>query len=190
MLKTIAIAPPHESELHFYTDWVESLGLNYFILKDNDVIDENVHLLLLCGGVDFGKRLERDMREHKWFMQAYSRVPIVGICRGMQMANVLLGGTLKDITNESIVHAAHKDEIVLHIVELTEGGIFQVNTRHHLAIDEKCVDFKVLAKSQDGVIEMAEGENSLFVQWHPERKEVRGEKADLIVSDWIKSKLQ
>lgn len=197
--KIIAIAPSHESELHFYTNWVESLGFNYIVLKDDDDIDENVNLLLLCGGADFGTREIRDANEERWFKQAYGRIPIVGVCRGMEMANVVMGGSLKNIDDAILQHASSsievsKDKFVkescFHSIKFrsTQTEI-KVNSRHHMAIDKVAEDFEVAAISEDDIIEMVYGKNSIFVQWHPEREEVRGEKAETIVSDWIKGKL-
>jgi gamma-glutamyl-gamma-aminobutyrate hydrolase PuuD len=194
---TVVIAPGHISERQNYIDWVNSMGFQHYFLHDDEDITDRIRLLLFCGGADFGTRELRDANEERWFRQAYGKIPVVGVCRGMQMANLLLGGSLKEVKENEVQHTSEKLEIDgvcsshsrFHDI-IYEDRTFKVNTRHHICLDKINPDFKILAVSKDDVPEMAEGKNSLFVQWHPERPEVRGTEADTIVANWIKEKLQ
>lgn len=117
-------------------------------------------------------------------------IPILGICRGAQVLNVALGGTLvQDIDAElpgSLPHTvatplhatAHEVWITrgsllwkLMLEKLAEGDACQVNSRHHQAVKTPACNFEVTATAPDGVIEAIEcrsGSFCLGVQWHPE----------------------
>lgn len=102
--------------------------------------------------------------------------PILGICRGSQILNVLLGGTLyQDIPSQLPEAHAHKG--VSHKIDLVEGGflkdIFEVdsltvNSTHHQAVKELAPGAKIAAISDDGIIEAWETPQILAVQFHPE----------------------
>ncbi|MDV7757294.1 gamma-glutamyl-gamma-aminobutyrate hydrolase family protein [Liquorilactobacillus mali] len=111
--------------------------------------------------------------------------PILGICRGIQVLNVALGGTLyQDLEaqnpNVKIQHAqATLGHFKTHHVKIEEnsrlssllGDNSLVNSRHHQAIKQVAEGLTVAAISPDGIVEAVESENSnqiLAVQWHPE----------------------
>jgi putative glutamine amidotransferase len=122
-------------------------------------------------------------------------VPLLAICRGIQILNVSLGGTLiQDIpsqTSSVVPHAAAKDEArdlkaqIKHEISVTSGtrlhailgpqldarGMCAVNSRHHQAVKALGRDLVVTAVAPDGIIEAIERPASSFcvgVQWHPE----------------------
>lgn len=108
-----------------------------------------------------------------------SHKPILGICRGMQMVNIALGGTLiQDIPARSGVdHSFDYDGNIVHSVKLEADGDFNklfevdsllVNSLHHQAIDALAEGLKAEAFAPDGVIEGISGPNLIGVQWHPE----------------------
>jgi putative glutamine amidotransferase len=187
----IAVAPAAPKETPIYTEWLEKRGFEYRVLTPGEKL-EGYDSLLLCGGADLGKRPERDNNELEWFKQAYNKMPILGICRGMQLANVALGGTLiKDLSiNEehNIDHRAiteSKDSTFHDVFLITEETI-TVNSRHHQSIDKLGAGLQVAGTSPDGVIEVALGNNMLLVQWHPEREEIYDTEAELICSEWLR----
>jgi putative glutamine amidotransferase len=115
--------------------------------------------------------------------------PLLAICRGMQVLNVAMGGTLvQDIPTEvtgalphSVVDTrfaiAHevwvtKDSRLWTIMaDRLEGESLQVNSRHHQSVGKVADGFEVSATAPDGVIEAIERPASRFclaVQWHPE----------------------
>jgi putative glutamine amidotransferase len=111
--------------------------------------------------------------------------PVLGICGGQQLLNVVLGGTLIQHIPDSVVGAlAHeqpnpRDEPG-HAVRiladtalrrLVEAGEIQVNSAHHQAVDRVAAGTIVNAVAPDGVIEGIEAPGRRFclgVQWHPE----------------------
>lgn len=159
--------------------------------------------LLLSGGQDISPELyneeaieelgnidpERDRWELNIFKAAYKkRLPVLGICRGMQLINVGLGGSLyQDIYsqyNDSLQHTSKKDETCAYHQILIENGSqleeilccldsLYVNSYHHQALKSPGNNLKVVARSDEGIIEAIEAEDSdqrflVGVQWHPE----------------------
>ncbi len=112
------------------------------------------------------------------------RIPMLGICKGHQFLNVLMGGSLyQDLSlreQESIQHLQKRNRsYVTHKVEIVEGtrladvlgsGSCQTNSMHHQAVKELGKGLKVSAYASDGVIEALEDEEGLItgIQWHPE----------------------
>jgi putative glutamine amidotransferase len=110
--------------------------------------------------------------------------PILGICRGIQLINVALGGTLvQDIPTEIpdlTVHArVYNKETVYHPVTAAEGSLFaklfgrdfQTNSYHHQSIGVCGQGLVATVRTQDNVVEAVEHESLpiLATQWHPER---------------------
>jgi putative glutamine amidotransferase len=138
------------------------------------------------GGVEVDA--ERDALDFRLFEEARrSGAPVLGICRGLQVVNVALGGTLvQDIPSERpspVVHARSKKEEKTrrdHSVSIAPGtrlaaiaGVPEaaVNSRHHQAIGRLAPGLAVSALAPDGLPEAVEetGANWLVaVQWHPE----------------------
>lgn len=117
-----------------------------------------------------------------------AKKPILGICRGQQILNVALGGTLwQDMSVQNpkatIQHMQKAPgNIPTHYVEIDKtsrlydvlGEGLYVNSRHREAIKKLAPGLKVAAKSKDGIIEAVESiDNDLIacVQWHPENME-------------------
>ena len=117
-------------------------------------------------------------------------IPFLAICRGMQVLNVAMGGTLfQDIPSEvpgALDHAVPKTRVqIAHEVwvskgsklagmlddHMEDGETCHVNSRHHQAVRMAAPGFDVTANSPDGVVEAMEKEDGAFcvaVQWHPE----------------------
>lgn len=104
--------------------------------------------------------------------------PVLGICRGHQVAAVWAGGTLlQDLGERLPCHSGAEDRV--HSVMAAEGGLlrrlygaeFAVNSNHHQGVDRPGQGLRVTARSPDGVIEAMEhvGLPLLTVQFHPER---------------------
>lgn len=157
--------------------------------------------VVFCGGEDvdpdfFGERKRydnvhvnraRDEFEFRLLDQAREqRLPILGICRGIQMINVKFGGTLyQDLKSELESDIAHRQagsrSNPTHIVTLTDPdsqlgqiikGSCHVNSLHHQGINRRGHGLKVVAYAEDGLPEAVEEAQDypffLGIQWHPE----------------------
>ena len=116
-------------------------------------------------------------------------LPILGVCRGLQVVNVAAGGSLiQDIASEVNRPLGHQIDHPLYAIahevwvtrgttlanalqeQLGEGEVLQVNSRHHQAIKQPAPGFEVSATAPDGIIEAIERPGARFcvaVQWHP-----------------------
>jgi len=128
----------------------------------------------------------RDAVDFTVFEEAWrSHVPVLGICRGLQVVNVARGGTLvQDLPLERPSEVAHrvpkKENRRDHPVTVEPGtrlariagmSEIDVNSRHHQAIERAADGFAVAATAPDGVIEAIEAKDGRWlvaVQWHPE----------------------
>ncbi|KAA6337039.1 putative glutamine amidotransferase [termite gut metagenome] len=120
-------------------------------------------------------------------------LPILGICRGEQLINVVFGGTLyQDLpTQYNGISVNHQQEepssVATHTVFVHSGSIIaeitgctelQTNTHHHQAVKDVAPGFRVAARSGDGVVEAIESCTDLpiwGVQFHPEGLTVAGD---------------
>ncbi len=104
------------------------------------------------------------------------RLPFLAICRGMQVVNVALGGTLVQHLDED-GPVPHRDGV--HRVRLEPGcavavamggNEFDVSSYHHQALDRLGVGLRVTGAAEDGCIEVVQHHRApmLAVQWHPE----------------------
>lgn len=111
------------------------------------------------------------------------RLPMLAICRGLQILNVALGGTLyQDLPSERPGDIDHGDRRSHHGLRVEPGSLLHqaigavdasVNSRHHQAVRELAPELRATAWARDGVIEAAEPVDrdsawTLAVQWHPE----------------------
>ncbi len=158
--------------------------------------------LVLTGGEDIGPahygavvhansdppHTARDAFEIALFAAAHEALlPVLAICRGLQLSNVALGGTLvQDIPTERPSATTHERSDAratrVHEVRVAEGSrlagalgatTLTVNSSHHQAIDRVAAGLTVTARGPDGIVEGAEWTGAeawwlLGVQWHPE----------------------
>lgn len=113
-----------------------------------------------------------------------SGLPVLGICRGIQVLNIAAGGTVcQDISLVAESQLKHSQQAPrwysTHGVELLPGSLLarvldgataRVNSFHHQAVDRVAGGFTITARALDGVIEGLEAENgyAVGVQFHPE----------------------
>ena len=103
--------------------------------------------------------------------------PVLAICRGEQLMNVVLGGSLyQDLPAQVEGVLPHSD--TTHMIGVEKGSVLfdlfgsdslLVNTFHHQAVKDVAPGSRVTARSSDGVVEAFENANVLAVQFHPER---------------------
>jgi putative glutamine amidotransferase len=153
--------------------------------------------LVLSGGIDLNPALYgeerhpkadepndgRDGLELDLLRQALDRdLPVLAICRGMQLFNVAFGGALSQHITSTGIHQRYdlpKSQPV-HTVEVEPGsrlaqitgaGKVAVNSRHHQAVAQLGKGLSISARAEDGLIEAFELPDKRFaiaVQWHPE----------------------
>lgn len=212
MKKVIGLIPLYDDEKESY--WMlpgymkvleecNALPIILPLTNNKEELDQCLSMcdgLLFTGGHDVNPELyhekplntcgkpcnTRDAMEEYLFQQAYRQdKPIFGICRGIQLINVLLGGTLyQDLPTQYNSNTEHhmsppydepihtviikKDSILEHILQTRE---YKVNSYHHQAIKDLAPNLEVLAYSEDGLVEAIRVPNKKFilaVQWHPE----------------------
>lgn len=132
---------------------------------------------------------ERDQFEAKiYFHSQFQQIPLLAICRGMQLVNVLNGGGLiQDCGDGNKVHKKETAEDKRHKVKLETGSllhevagetVLEVNSAHHQLIDPEAIGENLLVNAFSKADNFIEGlewkqkENRAFllcVQWHPER---------------------
>ena len=149
--------------------------------------------LVLAGGADMdpaffgqpnwasrGIDLARDRAELAlldWFLERGR--PVLGICRGHQVANVWAGGDLIQDLGEALVPFHTGENDLVHLVRAEEGGllhrlygpVFAVNSAHHQGVGRPGKGMVVAARSEGGVIEAMEHQclPLITTQFHPER---------------------
>ena len=166
--------------------------IHVFDARKGDVALDQMDGLLLTGGSDISPEFlrqeipdpsvldkqidpERDGWEFKAVQEALSRgLPILAICRGLQVFNVALGGTLKlDIPGHNHTHQKERDIQPLRHDTAAFHRFSKVNSAHHQAIEQLGDDLEVEAwAAHDGIIEQVRLRNypfGLAVQYHPER---------------------
>lgn len=202
-----------------FARWLQSAGVLVYLVPD--VVDrasnaltladyaQELDGLVLQGGTDISPRMygeaplrpewggdpERDRYELDLFNRFLdAKKPVLGICRGQQIINVALGGTLyQDTATQKPGAHAHHDPTVYddkyHYVEILPGtrlaalypGVKQakVNSIHHQAVKGLGAGLSVEARSlEDDVIEAVRHEGPQYVagvQWHPEFLHGRGD---------------
>ena len=180
---------------------------------------ERIDGLLLSGGADMNPLLmgeepvpglggicpQRDKAELWLIRMAYNRqIPIMGICRGIQMLACALGGSvIQDLNSqykeESLIKHSQQlaREYASHTVRIEENSLLHeiigetqlaVNSFHHQAVCETGSCLKVSARAKDGVIEAIEStehKSVLGVQWHPECFILNGDNCMMPLFEWL-----
>ena len=105
--------------------------------------------------------------------------PLLGVCLGMQFTNVVAGGSLiQDIPSQvgtEIVHRGYHEvqiEPNSSLAKILGAEKASVRSNHHQAVKDVGNGLRIIARSEDGVIEALEridGGFGLFIQWHPEQ---------------------
>ncbi len=190
-------------------DQAKSLGKEYISQSDG---------LILQGGDDVAKSLYhpesldqitfRDHFEVALVKESLNQSkPIFGICRGMQIINVIFGGTLKDLAKGEINHVNfHTDKPAIvdldnvdltkkHLVTIKPNSVLsflpfkeiKVNSVHRQGVDKLGKTLNIEANSPDGLIEAISNKTKkiLALQWHPEL-DLENEVNSKILDFWLK----
>jgi putative glutamine amidotransferase len=170
--------------------------IHVFDAHKGDVPADEMDGLLLTGGSDITPEFLRqenvdptlirqddlDPKRDRWEFEAISNalargLPILGICRGIQVLNVALGGTLRlDIPGHGLPEQKDQDIQPLRYDGSVKHQYENVNSSHHQAIDRVADGFEVEAWcTDDDVIEQVRLRDypfALAVQYHPERGKI------------------
>lgn len=195
-----------EARYSNYPLWIKGNNSDIEIIQLTQTNFEDLircHGIVLSGGIDthpkFYKNecinyqfapgkydVARDEFELNVFTFALEKnIPLLAVCRGMQLVNIALGGDLIQDIEESgkLDHRRHVEDGV-HEITLVKDSLFYeiigaekciINSAHHQALNNIANDLKVSAFSPDGIAEATEWKNKenkpflLCVQFHPER---------------------
>ena len=207
----------------YYTSILKAGGTPFIIppFENTDILIsllDSLDGLLLTGGADINplflkeepvKELHninpfRDRQELLLTRLAANRqIPILGICRGMQVMNVALGGSIyQDIhvqmEGKRIKHSQDMDRaFASHNIQIEHDSLLArimkttslpVNSFHHQAINEAAPGFRISARAADQVaeaIESTEYKSMLGVQWHPECFILNGDEYMMPLFEWL-----
>ncbi|MBN9385117.1 MAG: gamma-glutamyl-gamma-aminobutyrate hydrolase family protein [Chitinophagaceae bacterium] len=196
----------HNNYVHWLKDGQADIEVVKLSLDGGGVSDYDA--LVLSGGIDihpsfYGGGMDYDHRPGEWqegrdefeknvLERAWERrIPVLGVCRGLQLINVCCGGTLvQDLGPQGDLRHQNTPADKEHDVKVMEGTLLHevsggggwINSAHHQAIDRLGKGLVVNCHADDGVIEGVEWAHPegrafmLAVQWHPERMYVRGYK--------------
>lgn len=126
--------------------------------------------------------------------------PVLGVCLGMQFANVSRGGSLiQDIPSQVGTEVNHRGKDDYHVVNIEadsrlagilSAGEARVYSNHHQAVKDVADGFKIVARTADGVpeaMERTDGGFGLFVQWHPELMKTDTAHRDAIYGAFVRA---
>ena len=142
---------------------------------------------------------DRDLLEKQLLEKALEKkMPVLGICRGMQVMNVFLGGTLwPDVSQGGFDGSIHRDGEggeppegdIAHWTEM-QGKEFEVTSHHHQGVRDLAEGLEILSRSSDGMVEAVKHETLPWfaVQWHPERTSEGLGRA--LPREWLRKELQ
>ena len=195
-----------QGHFHLPGEYVDAVrrasGSAVLLPPGEEALDEwltRVHGLILTGGGDIDPSSygggehptlymvdrERDRTELDLTKQALdSGMPLLAICRGAQVLNVMLGGTLHahlpDAVGDTVAHRVPPRDPTPHPIRVTDGSrlaavlgatTFEAESWHHQAIKQAASTLDVVAHAPDGTIEGVEKRDHpwlVAVQWHPE----------------------
>src|SRR5262245_51586091 len=194
MPKRVGVSYSNAEKVKPYEKALRAVGVEPVLIHPDDrdpVSIDKLDGLLLSGGTDLNPKLyrqapheandkpddARDALEQRLLASALERdLPVLAICRGMQLFNVAHGGTLEqhiDGHRQPGASEAHRVEVEpdTRLAQVMGAGFHTVNSRHHQVVAKVGGSLLVSARSDEGFAEALERSELRFavaVQWHPE----------------------
>jgi putative glutamine amidotransferase len=192
MPKRVGVTYRDSTKVVPYANALREVGIDPVLIRPGDAAPiEGLDGLLLTGGTDVNSKLyrqqqhaesdqpddERDAMEQQLLESALERdLPVLAICRGMQLFNVVHGGTIEQHVEGHVqpgVAEAHEIGVEpgTKLAQAIGPGTHLVNSRHHQIVDQPGAGVRVSARSEEGYPEALERNDKKFavaVQWHPE----------------------
>ncbi len=163
--------------------WVEALSINALILSNGENLGENL------------LRDEIEIRLVQW--ARYNQVPVLGVCRGLQVINHIYGGSIC----ENITEACQMPHVGHHILEViaepfrSKVGetIYNLNSYHNQGVlcaglAGSLEKFAVCGDCVEGLFDPSDA--VMAIQWHPEREHGGGKEVDSLITDFLTKKFQ
>lgn len=186
---------------HDYIDYFIRLGFNPFVLLNKVDVRyyfDNIHIdgVVLTGGIDVGAANEmsqiRDATEIKILEYCIqNNIPVLGICRGMQMINSFFGGSLTQNISDH-VRSAHAVCCINPLPSQMPVSDLLVNSYHNHGVfpHNLSSSLKVVFQNlKDGLIEgISHSQYPIFaIQWHPEREKTPNKIVDTLITSFFKN---
>ena len=191
MPKRVGVTYSNRKKLEPYLNALRIPNLEPVLITSGEQPPHSVDGLLLTGGTDIDPQryhqlphpsadapdAGRDELELRMLESALERdLPVLAICRGLQLVNVADGGTLhQHVEGHRLPGVAEAHSIDVEpdstLARLIGPGACMVNSRHHQVVDRVGGHLRISARSADGQVEALERPDSRFViavQWHPE----------------------
>jgi putative glutamine amidotransferase len=165
---------------HDWTKFFNKLGAYPLLipntLKDipSFLDDIKVEGLILSGGDNISDDVDRDETEQQILNYSIEKkIPLVGVCRGMQVINKFFGGSIESLDNSEHVGNSHSVSLNEKFLSFLQTKNLQVNSFHHNVIKQKNLghDLEPFAVANDNTVEgFYHSELPIVgVMWHPER---------------------
>ena len=204
----VAITLSEDKYFEKYASWLREIDIEPVRITDSKDLPD-FDILVLSGGGDLGVETEaynqpersdfplqfvkpdRDALEISLLNKATkNKMPVLGICRGLQMINVFCGGTLwPDIGEGDFILEFHRkhsgdDGDTEHEVDIADS-IFDATSHHHQAVRNLGKNLIAIGSSSDGLVEAVKHRELPWfaVQWHPER--TSGGPGRSIPKEWL-----
>lgn len=155
------------------SDWNERMqGVDGILMPGGGDIDPTSYAPEATSDEIYGVDPKQDAVDFslvKWAIE--NAVPMLAICRGCQLVNVALGGTLVQHMDDDHRHKVHPVTVTAGEELGFTADVVESSCYHHQAIDKVGAGLEVIATSEDGVVEAVKIPSKAWafgVQWHPE----------------------
>ena len=179
-----------------YINYFEKFNINLIPIPNNTTnldfyLNLPVKRIILSGGNDSENRDKVETELLNFAIK--NKIPVLGICKGMQFINLYFNGTLVNISNREHVTINHEVNLLnSEIIQLLQKQKINTNSFHNLGVNKNNLSPKLISFAKSN--EMIEG---IFhpdfqiagIQWHPERKNNDFESNQKIIHAFINNKL-